>query len=247
MINSPRRWRHTPLSLARLMGLWLVCLLIYPLNSPAGSASLYREELPDPLSDDGWTLQLDKNAMQIYTRDWPGSDFVAIKAVQTIAAPLAQIVGHYSDVAAFPEWVKDMDEARAITSFSADRRRLVYMRMNMPWPLHDRDIVAGQHFTQNPETKVVHIREWHEGDALPRVEDVVRVPKTNMELLLVPKGPHHTQFIFQGHNEPGGHIPAFLVNWMVEDIFYTSMRNMRERFESGEPIDDAQWVENFSP
>jgi hypothetical protein len=38
--------------------------------------------------------------------------------------------------------------------------------------------------------------------------------------------------IWQGHNEPGGFIPSFLVNWMIENIFYDSSLNMRKRFES---------------
>lgn len=236
-----------PRAIVKFAGLWLACFLMFPLHSPANSDALYRTTLPNPTSNEGWSLQIDKHAMQIYTRDWPGSHFVAIKAVQTIDAPLAQIVAHYSHVAAFPEWVKDMAEAREITPFDDQQKRLVYMRMDMPWPLQDRDIVAGQHFTQDPENKIVRIREWHEGDALPRVEDVVRVPKTNMELLLIPLNADQTQFIFQGHNEPGGHIPAFLVNWMVEDIFYSSMLNMRQRFETPPIGIDAAWVQNFTP
>ncbi|MDX1451121.1 MAG: START domain-containing protein [Oleiphilaceae bacterium] len=233
------------LSLRKFL-LLLLCLSLTPnLQGVIASDATYREDLPDPLSNTGWRLQLQRDDIEIYTRPWPGSNFVAIKAEQVIAAPLSRIVAHYANIAAFPEWVKDMSEARAITSMDQNRERLVYMRMDMPWPLQDRDIVAGQRYEQDPESKVVSVKEWHEAGVLPKIDDVVRVPRTNMELILIPESANRTRFIFQGHNEPGGIIPSFLVNWMIEDIFYTSMLNMRQRFESPLPQHTADWVEDF--
>ncbi len=206
---------------------------------------MYRNDLPNAFSNEGWTLQLAADGLEIYTRKWPGSDFVAVKASQRVEAPLSTIVANYLDVAAFPEWVKDMAEAREITSLDAERERLVYMRMDMPWPLQDRDIVAAQRYRQLPDNKVVKIREWHAGDALPKVDGVVRVPRTNMELILVPESKSTTRMIFQGHNDPGGIIPSFLVNWMIEDVFYVSMLNMRERFESPAHQHELSWIDNY--
>ncbi len=242
-INLALILQRTPylLSALCLLGAFLPSLVVA--NSAAQTH--YRTELPDPLSDVGWELMLDRQGIKIYTQDWPGSDFVALKARQTIASSLANIVGNYAAIELFPEWVKDMEEARIITPFNDALQRKIYMRVGLPWPLQDRDTVSGQGFSQDPDTKVVTVREWFEGNTIPKIEGVVRMPRLNTEFILIPKSESQTLMIYQGHNDPGGFIPSFLVNWMIEDIFFDSMKNMQQRFEAPEHGRPASWVKNY--
>jgi len=211
----------------------------------ANSGEPYQTELPDALNNAGWDLMLNHDGVEVYTRDWPGSDFVAVKGVQTINSSLSNILANYADVASFPEWVKDMVEARLVEPLDQFRSRKVYMRMGLPWPLRDRDMIIGQTFSQNIQSKVVHVKEWYEGETFPPVEGVIRMPRLNSELLLIPVGKNRTKLIYQGHNDPGGFIPSFLVNWMIEDVFFDSMLNMRVRFESIEYQKNLDWVSDF--
>ena len=204
----------------------------------------YRKDLPPYQDNTGWDLMLDKEGVQIYTRDWPGSSFVAIKAEQIIHSSLSNIVANYADINSFPEWVKDMDDAYSLSAFDDTRSRKVYMKMNLPWPLGDRDIFSGQSFEQDAETKVVRIREWNEADAIAEFQGIVRMPRLNNEFVLLPDGKDRTRMIWQGHTEPGGYIPAFLVNWLIEDVFYASVINMKERFESPEYLKSVDWVQD---
>jgi len=189
---------------------------------------------------------IDRSGVRVFTREWPGSNFVAVKAVQIIDSSLSNIIGNYADVASFPEWVKDMQEAYVIDAFDETRARKVYMRVGLPWPLNDRDRVTGQQFIQDPTTKMVRVRDWYEGDTIPEVEGVIRMPRLNSEFVLIPEGENKTKMIFQGHNDPGGFIPSFLVNWMIEDVFFASMVNMQARFESPEFNKSADWVIDFT-
>jgi hypothetical protein len=188
---------------------------------------------------------INKSDVQVYTRSGPGSDFVAIKGMQTINSSLSNILANFVDVAAFPEWVKDAKEGFVITPFDQNHSRKVYLRMSLPWPLADRDIVSGQQVTQDINTKIIKIREWYEGDTLPINEGVIRIPRLNTEFLLIPKGKNITELIWQGHNDPGGYIPPFLVNWLIEDVFFESMLSMKNRFEAPEYHKTINWVRNF--
>lgn len=210
-------------------------------------AEQYRSDLPAPLSDEGWDLRLDKNGIQIYTRDWPGSDFIAFKAKQKIDSDLSNIVGNFLDIASFPDWVKDMVDAYEVEPFGDQDSRVTYMRMGLPWPLADRDVVSGQRVIQDPVTKVVHINEWYEGDMVPQNEGVIRTPRVNNQMVLIPEGEKSTTMVWQGHTEPGGYIPAFIVNFLLESVFYESVTNMKNRFESLEYRKTSDWVENYNP
>lgn len=225
----------------------VVILLSIASFSAFAEVEEYRTDLPPVFDDSGWDLMLEENGVKVFTRDWPGSSFIAIKAVQMINSPISNIVANFSDIDAFPEWVKDMEDAYEVEAFDENRSRKIYMRMGLPWPLGDRDIVSGQKLTQDPQTKIVRIKEWHEGDAIPEKDGVIRMPRLNNEFVLIPEGVDLTRMVWQGHTEPGGLIPAFLVNWLVEDVFYESVVNMRKRFESPEFHKTADWVVDFTP
>lgn len=205
----------------------------------------YLNTLPEALDNSSWSIMIDKNNIQVFTRDWPGSDFVAIKGIQTINSSLSNILANFIDIEAFPEWVQDAKEGFEISSFDQTQSRKIYLRMSLPWPLDDRDIVSGQQVTQDKTTKTITIREWYEGEAIPEVDGVTRIPRLNTEFLLIPKEKNVTQLIWQGHNDPGGFIPPFIVNWLIEDVFFTSMQTMKTRFESPKFYKTVNWVLNF--
>jgi hypothetical protein len=224
---------------------FILGISLYCHTSAAENDETYLSILPDALDNSTWELMLSKNNIQVYTRPWPGSDFVAIKGVQTINSSLTNILANFVDIAAFPEWVKDAKEGFIITPFDQTLSRKVYLRMGLPWPLADRDIVSGQQVTQDLNTKIIKIREWYEGDALPINKGVIRIPRLNTEFLLIPKAKNLTLLIWQGHNDPGGFIPPFLVNWLIEDVFFASMLAMKNRFEAPEHHKTLNWVNNF--
>jgi len=205
----------------------------------------YLNILPNAFDNSSWELMINKNEVQIYTRPWPGSSFVAIKGVQIINSSLSNILANFTDIAAFPEWVKDAKEGFVITPFDKTHSRKIYLRMSLPWPFEDRDIVSGQQVTQDLNTKIIKIKEWYEGDILPENEGIIRIPRLNTEFLLIPKEKNITKLIWQGHNDPGGFIPPLLVNWLIEEVFFTSMVTMKKRFEAPEHLKTINWVQNF--
>lgn len=233
------------LHLVRLTFILLTYLYCQMAMAQNNDKEIYLSQLPDAFDDSSWTLMINRNDIKVYTRSWPGSDFVAIKGVQTINSSLSNILENFIDIAAFPEWVKDAKEGFVISPFDETHARKIYLRMSLPWPLADRDIVSGQQVTQDKNTKIIKIREWYEGDALPENDGVVRIPRLNTEFLLIPKEKNVTLLIWQGHNDPGGFIPPFLVNWLIEGVFFTSMRTMKERFESPDYYKTVKWVQNF--
>jgi len=228
-----------------LILVWSVCFFLVSMTALAQDPE-HQIDLPDADDNSSWQLQLEKNGVQIFTQDWPESSFVAVKTVQVIHSSLSNITGNFIDIASFPDWVENMREARWITPFNSQRIRKVYIRMGLPWPVQDRDIIMGQKMSQNPLNLRVNIKEWNEGKTLPEVSGAVRVPEVNAEFVLIPISKNQTKIIWQGHNEPGGYVPAFLMNWMVENVFYKSAMAMRARFESEKYFKQVDWVKDFN-
>jgi len=244
LLLSPPKFRSHLIS-GKIVFTLVIILSSFILITQSAVAEDYLEVLPDAFDNSSWELMIDQNDMQVYTRPWPGSDFIAIKGVQTINSSLSNILANFIDIEAFPEWVKDAKEGFVITPFDQTFSRKIYLRMSLPWPLEDRDIVSGQQITQDLNTKTIKIREWYEGDILPKKEGIIRIPRLNTEFLLIPKEKNITWLIWQGHNDPGGFIPPFLVNWLIEDVFFNSMATMKKRFEAPEHLKKIDWIQNF--
>lgn len=206
----------------------LCCLLCFSL---VAWANPYQTTLPDPLDDSGWALELEQDGIQIYTRAWTGSSFIAVKLKHNLKTGLSNVVGNIIQLEAMGEWVDDLKEARLISDFDAAQRRIVYIRMGLPWPMEDRDLVTVQQLAQDQRTRVVTIRERAVANAVAEVKGVTRVARGQSEYVLTATDDGTVDVIWQGHNEPGGLVPAFLANWMIENIFYDSTINMRARFE----------------
>lgn len=194
-------------------------------------ADPYQTTLPDPQDDSGWEQVLDEDGVRIYTRDWPGSSFIAVKLRHNLKTSLSNVVGNILHVEAMGEWVDDLKEVRLLTDFDGAKPRAYYLRMGLPWPMEDRDVIRQQSVSQNPETLVVTVSESNTADVLDEVDGVTRVPHGQSQYVLTPTPEGTVDVIWQGHNEPGGLVPAFLANWMIENIFYDSTMNMRARFE----------------
>lgn len=213
----------------RLFGVLLLCALFF---SEALRAEEYLTTLPDPQDDSGWNQVLDQDGVRIYTRDWPGSSFVAVKLRHNLKTSLSNVVGNILHIEAMGEWVDDLKEARLLSDFDGVATpRAIYLRMGLPWPMEDRDVIRKQWVSQNPETRVVTVSESNAAEVLDEVDGVTRVPHGLSEYVLTPTPEGSVEVIWQGHNEPGGLVPAFLANWMIENIFYDSTMNMRARFE----------------
>lgn len=222
----------------------VLCVSFFISSSLAASVDS-PEGLPHIDSYDGWSLRIDDNGVKIYTREIPNSSFVAVKTEQVIQSGLSNIVANYLAVESFPEWVKDLQTAHVVRGYNAQQERIIYMRMDMPWPLKDRDSVMGQRVKQDESSLIVQIREWNQAELLPERKGVIRVPKVDSELVLIPLSEDSTKMIWQGHNEPGGLIPSFLANWLIDNVFYESSLNMRVRFESAEFIKQAPSIVDF--
>jgi hypothetical protein len=198
--------------------------------------------LPPAEENSSWTLALDRNGIQIYTQEWPDSRFPAVKTVQVVSTTLANAVSHFFNTEAYPEWASDMHEARVLVPVNEEMERLIYMHMDLPWPLQDRDSVARQRVTQDMETLAVLFKERDANDQLAARPNITRLPKLNAELILIPISADKTKIIWQGHNEPGGYLPAFVFRWMLEHILYESSLNMRKRLATPSMAKSATWV-----
>ena len=93
-----------------------------------------------------------------------------------------------------------------------------------------------------PICKAIIVDEWNESQFIPEEKGHVRIPRNISQSVAIPLGDGRVRTIWQGHNEPGGWLPAWVVNWTVKSVFLESARAGKIRLETQKLKDPPAWA-----
>lgn len=179
------------------------------------------------MAQDNWELQKEKDGIKVYTSEVEGSDIRAYKAEAVMEGKLSSFVAALRDVDNFTELFESMKSSEIIES--TDTLLIHYSQTNAPWPVKDRDGVYQLSFSQHHGTKAVRIRIKVLNNIKPLDDDYVRLEQAEGYWLLYPLDQNHVEVTYQMHAEPGGSLPAWVINAFIVDGPLDDMANLRER------------------
>ena len=231
--------QHSLLCAASLL---FLVLLFSPSRSFSQEGLPYLLKFPDIMDNSSWQLVVQEEGLKIYTKTWPGSNFVAVKTDQTVRTTMKKVIANTLDADGYADWIGG-STGSALLKISDDQKEIIYhLKIGAPWPLKDRDLVAGLRISQDPESKAIIVDEWNESQFIPEEKGHVRIPRNISQSVAIPLGDGRVRTIWQGHNEPGGWLPAWVVNWTVKSVFLESARAGKIRLETQKLKDPPAWA-----
>jgi hypothetical protein len=178
-----------------------------------------------------WQLKEDDGAIQVFTKHEKGAELPSYRGITKVNASLEAVVYLMRDLAAMENWfhlsygiknIKDIDEAT----------RLIYIKQKTPAMLGDRDMILRQRMTRVSDS-LVTVEMISEPGFLPKVDGLVRIPLFNAVWTLRGIDSKTTHVEYTGFGEPGGSIPTWLVNKLVTEAPYQTLKKLRKQnFES---------------
>lgn len=174
-----------------------------------------------------WKLRKNENGILVYTRDIQGSDFKEIKTTTNFKTSLSSLVGLLTDVNSHTLWIYKCKQSKLIKTVSSSEF-YYYMETAVPWPASNRDGVIRFKYTQDSVTKVVTVKSQNIPNVLPELDGIVRVPKASAQWIFTPKDDGTVDGEYQLNLDPGGSVPAWIINMFVVDGPYESLTNMKK-------------------
>jgi len=175
---------------------------------------------------ENWKLKSNKEGIAIYLRSLPDSKFKAVKVECEVVASLSQLVAVILDVKTGTEWVYSTKSSILLKQVSPSEL-YYYSEVSIPWPASNRDFIAHLIAVQDPHTKVVTVYGPTVGDYVPVKKDIVRITQSEGKWILIPVGPHKVKIEYTLRVDPGGNIPAWLVNMFAAKGPYESFSKLR--------------------
>ncbi|MGH7901708.1 MAG: START domain-containing protein [Thermodesulfobacteriota bacterium] len=176
-------------------------------------------------SAEDWELIKDKDGIKVYTRTIADSKIKEFKGVTTIRAPLDSILGVLNDTDACPKWVHNCKDPLKLRDVSFNEG-YIYQVINFPFPVKDRDLILHSKMKHDPVTKVVTIQLTSKPDYISETKNV-RIKKSRGSYFISPLSDFTYEVTWQHHTEPGGSIPKWLVNKLIVDTPFNTLRNLR--------------------
>ncbi|MEK7256997.1 MAG: START domain-containing protein [Bacteroidota bacterium] len=185
-----------------------------------------------------WQLKRKSGGVEVYTREAEDSPFKELKFLATFEASLSSIAAILNDVEHYDEWVYKSSEAELIKKVN-DREMYYYERFDFPWPLDDRDVVAWTQVWQDPKTLALHSKTNSAHWLRKELDDVVRIKKMEIEWIFTPIGNGKIRSEYYLKTDPGGSLPAWLVNLAADQGPLQTMIDFKEMLKT-EKFKDAK-------
>lgn len=174
-----------------------------------------------------WKKVKDRNGIQVYRAHTEASQFITFKSVSRVEIDNIQsFVGLFLDGSAYPKWVHMLTSAELLPTQNPHRYEL-YVETRLPWPVSNRFTKVDVFLLQEDDYSIrFELRE-------PLVPAKARkgfilAPVTSgfYELKTIPET-NEVELVAEIFTDPGGYIPAFLVNLITDDMSYHTARKLR--------------------
>jgi hypothetical protein len=173
-----------------------------------------------------WQLKKESDGIKIYTASKPNSNVKAIKVAYTLAATPSQLVALLLDIPSQTQWVYSTKLSYIIKKV-ADNELIYYTEKSMPWPASNRDVVMKLTISQHPATNIVTVHSTTVDGYMPPKPGIVRVPSSNVVWTVTPIDHDHIKIDYEAEADPGGSVPAFIVNMFLAKGPYETFKKLQ--------------------
>lgn len=172
-----------------------------------------------------WKFIKKTDGISIYHKKVGNGNLKDVKIETMFDSNLSTITEALLDVPAFNKWIYKVEYSKILRVINGSQVEY-YNRINMPWPSTDRDIVAINKVSQNPNTKEVISEDICNWKGLAEKKDLVRIKDFYAKWTFIPtrNGVKGT-YIF--HSDPGGDLPSAVVNLFINEGPVNSIKGLK--------------------
>ncbi len=176
-----------------------------------------------------WEVLWVKDDITIHTKELAGHNFPVFRGQTIFESNIHVIVSQIVDTTKHMEWMYRCIESRVLKNISASEA-VFYNRVDAPFPISDRDIVAYAKVRVNRTGHEILIEFKAIKNILqPEIDGVVRIPKLEGFYRLKILGPNKTHVIYQVEADVAGYIPKFLANLATKRLPAYTLLALRNR------------------
>jgi len=199
------------------------------------SATLINAEEP---AKSEWNLRKDKIGIQVYSRKIEGLKYREFKGIVEMESTLAATLALLDDSGACVDWLYRCESARVLQR-SGLRMRHVYQVSDLPFPAATRDAIIKVELLDY-KTDSIRVTNQSVPDFI-EATSFVRIRDSYGTYLLEQLDEFRVRLTWTQYIDPAGSLPAFMVNALLTDVPFNSLKKFREVVKK-EKYRDAKFI-----
>jgi len=175
-------------------------------------------------------LKKDTDGIKVYTCKSENDRFKTLKAEFTLKnTSFNELKNFMLAVENYPKWQYNMIHAE-LTDKISDQEINYISQVNAPWPVEDRELVVNLKVSENASDHQMQIDIHTIESNQPVKPGFIRVPFMNGHWK-VTSNQQHLDVEYTMHINPGGIIPAWLVNMAMAEGPLETFGNLKKQLE----------------
>ncbi|MGH8493960.1 MAG: START domain-containing protein [Moraxellaceae bacterium] len=173
-----------------------------------------------------WKNAGNRNGIQVWKRPVANSPYVEFRAEATVTSSLSALLNLFYDLEAAPKWLDGTRKVIAVRRDDPTQEYVLLLETDMPWPLQDRDAVISGHWWQDAKTLSINLRSKSVDGIVPANPDFIR-NNIRSDWTFTPLGRGQVKVIMGGHVDPGGNLPEWAVNMLIQESPLRTLTNLK--------------------
>ena len=176
-----------------------------------------------------WKLVKEKNGIRISLASVENSKFKSVRVQTILEGTISKLINILSDINKHPEWVYKAKTATILKQVTP-YEFIYHIESILPWPASNRDAII--HFTMSPDTTnhVLRINAFSEPNFIEKKDGLVRIPFSKGTWYVTETG-NKINIDYTFEVDPGGSIPAWLVNMLADKGPYETFQNLKMKLK----------------
>jgi len=173
-------------------------------------------------------LRKDEDGIKVYTCNTDTSKFKSIKVECELRCSLDQLENCLLDFPNYTQWQFNTTESKTVRKIS-ETEFIYYTKVEAPWPVSDRDMVVRLRAYRSNHQLTVSANS--EPGVVEEKDGLVRVPTSRSQWVVREKSTDVLEISYSIQIDPGGNVPAWLVNWVCANAPLQSFQALKKRNE----------------
>jgi hypothetical protein len=182
------------------------------------------------LSAQEWEFKKEHDSIKVYTRNEENNPVKSYRGELDLHTTMAKISKVLGNTESFDWWDKNIHDI-TVLAFVPEHDIKYYLVYDLPWPVSDRDLCAEAKITYDSLTGKRTVRAIPLEGVIPEKPDMVRIKNYWQEWSMQATAPGIVHVTLEGSVDPGGNIPAWLVNMVITDTPLNIMRKLRDKVD----------------
>ena len=158
-----------------------------------------------------WKLTRSSDGISVYQSPASNSEYKSIKVECTLDGNYDKLVSVITNVGHYRDWVYNNKTSELLKTTSPSDF-YYYSETSLPWPMSNRDAVMHTTITRDSHDGFLKINSITNAGLVSEKSGKVRVPRSNINWYVTAPTPGTIHIVYTFEADPGGSIPAWLVN-----------------------------------